>query len=936
MKLFWENVKFFIGAHKAASIAVAGVVGVSAVGAGGYGVYNLLTDEEEEVIQEAEVTEEAAAENVYIPEFANVVISSESLEKDLTIYISDENDNAVTGVPFQVKLLKPEVAEGLQSYIDSINEINTQIVEATASYSTDSEADVEAEEKEDGEEDGENAGEETESTAVSDPDAVLDILKSRNVDITITDENGDVVETQKGDISSDPLYLLYLDKETAVQSFALALREAEGEIYTDEDVDGVITEKEMEPGDYVACILNDFDNEKIYEPTTYATPVNVKDKVEYKVQKEITKQIKKDVAAEDQQPKAAAPVENVLKDTVEWVESRRVENGATAHAVAGTDVVAPKTTASASKATLKDKGVTVLTHTVAHEPSKFRIVYNYQLQDVNGNNVGGAQEITHEDLPKDAMPTYNSPDKEKVVNNIKYILTTKPTYEKVTAAKTYTFVYKAEKTEEKPEEKQEEKKAEKKTFTITIKYKLIKTDGTEKEINIKELPVEEGSTPSFTPDKEYKHGDVTYEIESTASPTIGEANDDATYTFYYKQKVESTESTFRLKRNQTVATSFTIRDRLLAARVRTIATNVATSSQETAKLDMTYSAGVFTIVSTNNVSGVAVNGTAVSMKDGKGTFNASANGDYKLTGTAKWSDPKTEAMYVVYTVSGFGTASTERLKDKAGNELFVDEALTKPATAADYNKDRTFYYKEASYTYYGWQTISGASYYYDKNGNKVTGEQVILGVKYNFGPDGALLVKGSGIDVSKYQGNIDWNQAKSAVNFAIVRCGYRGQNDGLLHEDPYFYKNMKGARDAGVATGVYIFSRALNEAEAVQEASMAVAMAQKAGGCAYPIFIDMEDTTRGVSNLPNAQKVAIVNAFISTVQSSGYKAGVYCSKNWMTQRMDASAINSSAYIWIAQYNTSCTYQGKYSIWQYSSKGSVPGIKGYVDMNKSFF
>jgi GH25 family lysozyme M1 (1,4-beta-N-acetylmuramidase) len=98
----------------------------------------------------------------------------------------------------------------------------------------------------------------------------------------------------------------------------------------------------------------------------------------------------------------------------------------------------------------------------------------------------------------------------------------------------------------------------------------------------------------------------------------------------------------------------------------------------------------------------------------------------------------------------------------------------------------------------------------------------------------------------------------------------------------------------------------------------------------------MEDTTRGVQNLSNAQRTAIVNAFVSTVQSSGYKAGVYCSKNWMAKRMDAGAINGSAYIWIAQYNTSCTYSGKYSMWQYSSKGSVPGIKGNVDMNRSYF
>lgn len=98
----------------------------------------------------------------------------------------------------------------------------------------------------------------------------------------------------------------------------------------------------------------------------------------------------------------------------------------------------------------------------------------------------------------------------------------------------------------------------------------------------------------------------------------------------------------------------------------------------------------------------------------------------------------------------------------------------------------------------------------------------------------------------------------------------------------------------------------------------------------------MEDTTRGQSRLSTAQRTAIVNAFVTTVQSAGYKAGVYASKSWMTNSISTGSLPGSCYIWVAQYNTSCTYSGKYSMWQYSSKGSIPGIKGRVDMNKSYF
>ena len=96
----------------------------------------------------------------------------------------------------------------------------------------------------------------------------------------------------------------------------MALKDAEGEVYTDEDEDGMIAEKDLKPGDYVACVMYDFDNETIYNPTNYATEVNVKDKVEYKKVENIKDKVKKNV--EDEKPADAAPVEAVLDNTVEY------------------------------------------------------------------------------------------------------------------------------------------------------------------------------------------------------------------------------------------------------------------------------------------------------------------------------------------------------------------------------------------------------------------------------------------------------------------------------------------------------------------------------------------------------------------------------------------------------------------------------------------
>ncbi|SDB38377.1 Lyzozyme M1 (1,4-beta-N-acetylmuramidase), GH25 family [Pseudobutyrivibrio sp. YE44] len=1006
MRGFFAGLKFFIGTHKAASIAVASVLGLSAIGGAGYGIYNLVhEDKEDDVVVEVVVDEEQGAEDVYIPDFKNIVLTSESLEKDLTIYISDENDNAITGVPFSVKLMSKDKASELQTYVDAITDIDNQINDIVGGAGKSTETSEEAD-SEEAVEATEEAAEGEEQAKPSEADRIRSILQDRNVAITVTDEKGEVVDKEKSSIKDDPLYQLYLDKETAIQSFAMALKDAEGQVYTDDDEDGVIQEKDMTPGDYVACVMYDFDNQPVYAPVSYETDVNVKDKVELKVQKEIIKQVKKDAPKEDGQKKEAVPVENTLKDTVEFVESKKVENGSSAKGVSGADITAPKTTAKASKVAVKDKGRVKVAHKLqAAAATEFVITYNYQLQDADGKAVGNPIKAKEEKLKKDATPAFK-PEATYKSGDVTYKLVSdkpNPAYEKVTAAKTYTFTYKSD------------KKVDPAKYTFNVKYvcgdKLLGSDSvtkaagesvspktidgykcSEAAVTVKanqgeitfhyeevKKPEQKQEPAKYTFNVKYVCGDknlgsdsVTKAAGESVSPktidgykctdsavTVKENQGEITFHYEEVKKPEQTEEKKEEKveekkdeaapaepearakaHGRQGVSNFAIKDALIAAKIMRVAAQTpAAGTEETATLDMSYKEGVFTIVASKNVTDVKVNGTAVTMKDGKGTFTATADGDYKLTGTPVWSDKvaatDAEKLYVVYTVSGFGTASTQRLKDKAGNELFLDEGLTKPATAADYGKDKTFYYKAATYTYYGWQTIDGNTYYFDKNANKVTGTQVIQGVQYDFGADGVLVVKGNGIDVSKYQGNIDWKSAKSAVNFAIIRCGYRGMYDGQLHEDPYFYKNMSGAKSAGVNVGVYIYSTALNEAEAVQEASMAVAMAAKAGGCSYPIFLDMEDTVRGQSSLSTEQRMAIVNAFVTTVQSSGYRAGFYCSKNWMTGRMNAGAIPGSCSIWIAQYNTSCTYSGRKNIWQYSSKGSVPGIKGYVDMNKAF-
>lgn len=245
------------------------------------------------------------------------------------------------------------------------------------------------------------------------------------------------------------------------------------------------------------------------------------------------------------------------------------------------------------------------------------------------------------------------------------------------------------------------------------------------------------------------------------------------------------------------------------------------------------------------------------------------------------------------------------------------------------------YETETTYTYTGWQTIDGATYFFDKNGNKVTGEQVIEGVAYTFSSEGVR--SGTiGIDVSKYQTGIDWTKVKNAgINFVMIRCGYRGYGSGVLVEDPMYASHIKGAKAAGLRVGVYFFSQAINEAEAVEEASMAVSLANKYG-INMPIAIDSEYAAGGsgrADGLSKSERTTITKAFCNTVKSAGHTPMVYASKSWFGSKLDTSQL-SSFRIWVAHYADKCGYTGKYHIWQNTSKGKVDGVPGYVDMNIS--
>ena len=237
------------------------------------------------------------------------------------------------------------------------------------------------------------------------------------------------------------------------------------------------------------------------------------------------------------------------------------------------------------------------------------------------------------------------------------------------------------------------------------------------------------------------------------------------------------------------------------------------------------------------------------------------------------------------------------------------------------------------YVYTGWQEIDGVTYYYDPATHEpVTGSQVIQGDVYTFGADGALNRTSRGIDVSKFQGTIDWNAVKAdGITFAIIRCGYRGYGTGALVEDATYRRNIQGAINAGLKVGVYFYSQAINEAEAVEEASMVLSLVS---GYSLPlgVYYDTEYVAGGRANaISAAQRTACAVAFCETIRNAGYKAGVYSYASWFYNNLNFANI-SKYNIWIAQYRDTLSFNYKYNIWQYTGSGRVNGISTAVDMN----
>ena len=192
-----------------------------------------------------------------------------------------------------------------------------------------------------------------------------------------------------------------------------------------------------------------------------------------------------------------------------------------------------------------------------------------------------------------------------------------------------------------------------------------------------------------------------------------------------------------------------------------------------------------------------------------------------------------------------------------------------------------------------------------------------------------------GIDVSRHQGRIDWDRVRQqGIEFAFIRIGYRGYGEeGSMNADQMFIENIEGARAAGIDTGVYFFSQAVNEEEALEEAAFVID-SLKGYELQLPVVYDPEsilDDTARTDNVTGEQFTRNTRAFCDSIRENGYEPMIYSNMLWEAFELDLSKLTDIP-IWYADYEELPQTPYHYAFWQYSNEGSVDGIAGPTDMD----
>lgn len=196
-----------------------------------------------------------------------------------------------------------------------------------------------------------------------------------------------------------------------------------------------------------------------------------------------------------------------------------------------------------------------------------------------------------------------------------------------------------------------------------------------------------------------------------------------------------------------------------------------------------------------------------------------------------------------------------------------------------------------------------------------------------------------GADISKHDGEVNFNSMKAAgVDFVMIRLGARGYATGQITLDEYFVENIEAAVEAGLDIGIYFYSQAISQEEAVQEAGFVVQNLEPyRANIKYPVAFDMEKVSNDQARtdaLSRDDKTTITDAFLSSIQAAGYVPMLYGNKEWLIKNVDLTKLQNYD-IWLSQEQEIPDYPYQYTMWQYTTTGVLNGIKGDANLNLCF-
>ena len=798
--------------------------------------------------------------------------------------------------------------------------------------------------------------------------------------------NGGTVELELVSVQKD-LKIKFTNKKSGKLisnvPFSVTITDPKGksDTWTDDDMDGIIYKKGITPGNYTVAV-NTLTDEKYKDYTlpTGTQKVEVRKDIAYKkvdVANEIKKESEINAAKEDTM-KNDTVVESILEDTVQWVESKKLPP--TYREVTKDTVVNPEKQTAYSgkflriadaKITIKKGETKTLTPPDAGATDMKWSSSNLAIATVDqktgvitGKEAGGPVTITCTyTVPASATPS-PVPSTNPTATPTTEPTATPTTEPTATPTTEPTATPTSEPAEETPTptpstggtgeggSSNESQATTQSMGSGSLPVAFAQAGGTQKTytwevtvtadkapdatLDTTSVTVAPGATATAQVKVTDYTGATTYNItanknDKIATATVDEKNGKITVTGKAAGDTTITVTVTMGSVTKTLDLAVKVTGGI---KITLDKTAVTVYPKSTAAVTASVSgSGTITADSGDkNIATVAVSGKTI-------TVTGVKKGTATITVTYKEGSAEAKATFTVTVAGNVNPREDTKtpLKDTSGRQLYVsigDNQYRAAAYADYYTATKFFLMEEARYT--GWQTLDGKVYFFKADGSKVTGEQVIQGAKYNFASDGSLVVGSGtmGIDVSKWNGSIDWNAVKnSGVNYVIIRVGYRGSSQGALIEDPKFKTNIKGATAAGLKVGVYFFTQAVDEVEAVQEASMVL---DRISGykISYPVFLDVEGSGGRGDAIDSATRTAVCKAFCNTIKNAGYTPGVYANKTWLTSKMDAGAL-SGYKIWLAQYAKTPTYTGRYDLWQYRSDGKVSGISGKVDFNISY-